>query len=277
MRMWVLRAHLASTKHRQLGRDPGPCLGLFGPCRCKQHPGLIESTVWLLDHVATVIGLRAVRLREPVKVFGIGHCWPDRKDRPRLPSGGGRTAGAFFGAPKSAVERRRDRQRDRRRFVPPPALMVEVVAPPVVVLAMMTNTNRTSQPDQQACATARRPRGAFPWLPDLARCRPGRRLLWPCGDILLLSVSCQQERLVRAERSVAREILRDGVGCGAARASLRARGYFDSSMTSPGFKLRASSSIGFSLFDNNVAAQPSGTAFKTWSTASSRRQAAAQS
>ena len=120
--MWVLRAHLASTKHRQLGRDPGPCLGLFGPCRCKQHPGLIESTVWLLDHVATVIGLRAVRLREPVKVFGIGHCWPDRKDRPRLPSGGGRTAGAFFGAPKSAVERRRYRQRDRRRFVPLSAL-----------------------------------------------------------------------------------------------------------------------------------------------------------
>ena len=69
----------------------------FGPCR-KQHPRLIESAARLLGHVAAVVGLRAVRLREPVKVFGIGHCWPDRKgNRPRLPSGGGRTAGAFGG------------------------------------------------------------------------------------------------------------------------------------------------------------------------------------
>jgi hypothetical protein len=35
--------------------------------------------------VATVVGLRAVRLRETVKVFRFGHCWPDRKETgPRL-------------------------------------------------------------------------------------------------------------------------------------------------------------------------------------------------
>jgi hypothetical protein len=64
--------HFAATIHRQLGRDPGPCLGLFrelGPCRCEQNPRLIESAVWLLGHVATVVGLRAERLREPVKLF----------------------------------------------------------------------------------------------------------------------------------------------------------------------------------------------------------------
>src|SRR6516225_11619397 len=74
----------------------------------------------------------------------------------------------------------------------PGVMMVEVVAP-VVVSAMMT-TNLAAQPERQACAIARRPRGEFPWLPDLARLRPGRRLPWPCDDIPLLSVSCRPAR-----------------------------------------------------------------------------------
>ena len=74
MRMWVSRAHLASTKHRQLGRDPGPCLGLFrqfGPRRCKQHPRLIERPARPLGHVVAIVGLRGVRLREFIKSGGI--------------------------------------------------------------------------------------------------------------------------------------------------------------------------------------------------------------
>ena len=47
----------------------------------------------------------------------------------------------------------------------------------------MMTTIRASQPDRQACAIARRLRGEFPWLPDLARFRPWPRLLWPCDDI----------------------------------------------------------------------------------------------
>ena len=76
----------------------------------------------LLGHVAAVVGLRAVRPREPVKVVRIGHCWHNRKGS-RTPAsfgGGGRTAGAFGGSPKSAVERRPERQRGRAQFVPAP-------------------------------------------------------------------------------------------------------------------------------------------------------------
>src|SRR6516164_4711984 len=68
-------------------------------------------------------------------------------------------------------------------------MMVEIVVVPV----MMTTTH-ASQPDQQACAIAWRPRCKFPWPPDPARFRPWLRLLWPCDDIPLLSISCRPAR-----------------------------------------------------------------------------------
>ena len=68
-------------------------------------------------------------------------------------------------------------------------MMVEIVVVPV----MMTTTH-ASQPDQQECAIAWRPRCKFPWPPDLARLRPWLRPLWPCDDIPLLSISCRPAR-----------------------------------------------------------------------------------
>ena len=55
----------------------------------------------------------------------------------------------------------------------------------------MMTTNPAAQPERQACAIARRPRGKFPWLPNHARFRPWLRLLRPCDDIHPLSVSCR--------------------------------------------------------------------------------------
>src|SRR6516165_6117942 len=140
----------------------------FGPCRCEQNPRLIKSAVWLLGHVATVVGLRAVCLREPVKLFRIGHCWPDRKGKqtPASFGGRGRTAGAFRGLlnqPSSDGEKGNaiGVVSFRRVMIE----IVDMVVVPVVVAAMMT-TIRASQPDQPACAIARRPRGEFPCQPQ---------------------------------------------------------------------------------------------------------------
>ena len=99
-----------------------------------------------------------------------------KENRPRLPSGGGRTAGAFRGLlnqPSSDGEKGNaiGVVSFRRVMIE----IVDMVVVPVVVAAMMT-TIRASQPDQPACAIARRPRGEFPWLPDLARF-PWYRLL----------------------------------------------------------------------------------------------------
>src|SRR6516162_744014 len=80
-----------------------------------------------------------------------------------------------------------------RARCPPAVVVIDVVAPVkivVVPVAAMMTTIRASQPDQQACAIAWRPRCKFPWPPDLARLRPWLRPLWPCEDIPRLSVSC---------------------------------------------------------------------------------------
>ena len=52
------------------------------------------------------------------------------------------------------------------------SVVVTVYVLVLVVVAAMMTTIRASQPDRQILAIARRPRGEFPWLPDLARFRP---------------------------------------------------------------------------------------------------------